>query len=90
MQRVDAQSPIPSSQTQQSTPSAGQQQQQQHIGILPYGYYYPSAGALLPNAAAAAGFQFPQAVFPVSITPSVLLTPPPPSILLPLGGGVNA
>ncbi|KAK3096720.1 hypothetical protein FSP39_002655 [Pinctada imbricata] len=63
MQRVEAQSPIPSTNTQQSNTSSGSHQQQQHFNIFPYGYYYPS---VLPNAAAAAaGFQFPQAVFPV-------------------------
>lgn len=60
--RVDAQSPIPTTQnSSQSTHQQQQQQQQQHFINLPYGYYYPS---VLPNAAP--GFQFPGTpMFPV-------------------------
>jgi hypothetical protein len=64
--RVDAQSPIPTTQTS----SQSTHQQQQHFINLPYGYYYPS---VLPNAAAAAGFQFPGTpMFPVRYTLKIL------------------
>ncbi|XP_052101253.1 ubiquitin-associated protein 2-like isoform X4 [Mytilus californianus] len=57
LNRVEAQSPIPSTQ-QQST-----QSHQQHFINLPYGYCYP--GTVLPGAPTAMGFQYPPQMFPV-------------------------
>ena len=58
LNRVEAQSPIPSTQ-QQST-----QSHQQHFINLPFGYCYP-AGTVLPGAPTAMGYQYPPTMFPV-------------------------
>lgn len=58
LNRVDAQSPIPTTQ-QQSTQS---HQQHQFIN-LPYGCYYP--GTVLPGAPTPMGFQYPPQMIPV-------------------------